>query len=68
METTVMRCSHGVSGTCGQEKELSLALRRREPIDASVQELGGGANTQRRLLSGRRQIHSLPSGLGAASL
>jgi hypothetical protein len=39
-----------------------------KPIGAPVHEFGGGANTQRRLLSGRRQIHSLPSGLGAASL
>jgi hypothetical protein len=36
------------------------------PIEAPVlHEFGGGANTQRRLLSGRRQIHSLPSGLRA---
>ncbi len=33
-----------------------------------VQELGGGPNTQRRVLSGRRQIQTLPSGLGVASL
>jgi hypothetical protein len=46
----------------------TTGVRTREPIGVSIQELGGGANTQRRLLSGRRQIHSLPSGLGAASL
>ena len=33
-----------------------------------TQEFGGGPNTQRRVLSGLRQIQSLPSGLGAASL
>ena len=31
------------------------------------QELGGGPNTQRRVLSGLRHTQSLPSGLGTAS-
>jgi hypothetical protein len=46
----------------------SAADRVANAVVKPVQEFGGGANTQRRLLSGRRQIHSLPSGLGAASL
>jgi len=36
--------------------------RSAEPIGASVQEFGGGANTQQRLLSGRRQINSASIG------